>query len=93
MTHHGVHIVAQAISMKPHVILLDLELPGMDGQAVLIALKAEARTRAIPVVMCSGSTDARWQTLATKHGSTACVAKPASPELLVDVVYRALAAA
>jgi two-component system, cell cycle response regulator DivK len=34
----------------PHVILMDIRLPGMDGMAALQRLKGEARTAAIPVV-------------------------------------------
>jgi CheY-like chemotaxis protein len=37
----------------PHVILLDVTMPDMDGFAVLEKLKQDARTKAIPVVMFS----------------------------------------
>jgi two-component system response regulator len=39
----------------PKVILLDLKLPGLDGRAVLRALRADERTRHIPIVIVSAS--------------------------------------
>jgi signal transduction histidine kinase/CheY-like chemotaxis protein len=39
--------------VRPDAVLLDIRLPGIDGWAVLRALKAEQRTREIPVVVVS----------------------------------------
>ena len=39
--------------IRPSVVLLDIRLPGMDGWAVLEALKADPATRDIPVVVVS----------------------------------------
>jgi two-component system cell cycle response regulator DivK len=35
---------------QPHLILMDIQLPGMDGLAATVLLKQDAATRAIPVV-------------------------------------------
>ena len=42
-----------AKSLLPHIILLDVMMPGMDGWSVLRALKADPATSAIPVIMVS----------------------------------------
>lgn len=42
--------------LKPHLITLDLALPGADGQAVLQRLKADPATRDVPVVVISAFT-------------------------------------
>ena len=39
--------------MRPDAVLLDIRLPGIDGWAVLQALKAEPETRDIPVIVVS----------------------------------------
>jgi len=47
--------LALALAEQPQLILLDLHLPEMDGWAVLRQLRADARTRGIPVVAVSAS--------------------------------------
>ena len=49
-----VHLTRQDM---PDLILLDLKLPRMDGLEVLQKLKADGRTRSIPIVMLSSSTE------------------------------------
>jgi len=44
---------------RPAVVVLDVTLPGMNGEMVLQALKADRATRDIPVLMCSGWSEAR----------------------------------
>jgi CheY-like chemotaxis protein len=44
-------------SDMPDLILLDLKLPRMDGLEVLRKLKTDGRTRSIPIVMLSSSTE------------------------------------
>jgi two-component system cell cycle response regulator DivK len=39
-----------AREQQPNLILMDIQLPGMDGLAATIALKADAATRSIPVI-------------------------------------------
>jgi CheY-like chemotaxis protein len=42
-------------AVRPHLILLDLNMPGMDGCEVLRQVKSDSQTRSIPVVMLSTS--------------------------------------
>ncbi|MBI3368617.1 MAG: PAS-domain containing protein [Burkholderiales bacterium] len=50
--HEG---LALAAMHRPHLVLLDIQLPGMDGFEVLRRLRADARTAAIPVVAVSAN--------------------------------------
>jgi DNA-binding response OmpR family regulator len=43
-----------AATEEPHVILLDVVMPDMDGAAVCRALKGNSKTRPIPVIMMTG---------------------------------------
>ena len=45
-----------ATRLRPDVLLLDIMLPGIDGFEVLEALRADPRTRDVPVVVVSNST-------------------------------------
>jgi CheY-like chemotaxis protein len=60
----------------PDLILLDLKMPQMDGLAVLDAIRSEARTRSIPVVMLSTSGEDRDIQDSYAHGASAYVIKP-----------------
>jgi DNA-binding response OmpR family regulator len=87
--------LAQAGARRPGVILLDMRMPGMDGFAVLRALKASKATADIPVITMTGSpdlrTDARARVLAL--GAADFVAKPFDIDMLVEEVRLFLAAA
>ena len=52
----GRRAIDLARQLKPHLITLDLALPGTDGHGVLETLKADATTRDIPIVVISAFT-------------------------------------
>jgi PAS domain S-box-containing protein len=47
--------LARALALNPDVVLLDMQLPDMDGLQVLQRLKADEATRALPVVVLSAN--------------------------------------
>jgi CheY-like chemotaxis protein len=71
---------------QPMAILLDLELPLMDGATLRWLLLSEPRWAKIPVVVCSGDADA----VASRSlpGIERWLGKPFSPTMLVDAVQR-----
>ncbi len=50
--------LAKARAEKPSLVLLDIMMPRMNGEAVLTALKQDPATRAIPVIMLTAKQDA-----------------------------------
>ncbi|WP_135229575.1 response regulator [Deinococcus fonticola] len=60
----------------PDLILLDLNMPHMDGLAVLDAVRADRRLREIPVVMLTTSGEEGDIKACYEHGATAYVVKP-----------------
>lgn len=50
----GVEMMKQLYLAKPDLIVLDVELPDVDGRELLAALKKDPRTFSIPVVVWSG---------------------------------------
>ena len=54
--YDGKTALSLARRLKPHLITLDLALPGVDGHAVLQRLKADPDTRDIPIVVISAFT-------------------------------------
>jgi CheY-like chemotaxis protein len=69
----------------PELILLDVEMPEMDGWEVCARLKGDPATASIPVVFLSGHDDAQERARAFESGAADYVAKPAEP---VEVLAR-----
>ena len=63
-------------SNRPKVIFLDLKLPKVNGLEVLRRLKAEPRTRAIPVVVWSSSQEERDMVESYEIGMNSYIVKP-----------------
>jgi two-component sensor histidine kinase/CheY-like chemotaxis protein len=75
----------------PRMILLDLKLPKIDGWEVLRRVKADARTRAIPIVVFSSSWEDRDVQQALGLGARSYVVKPVDFKDYVEAVRTALA--
>jgi ribonuclease P protein subunit RPR2 len=71
----------------PDAIVLDVNLPGMDGLAFCRQLKRDPATKAIPIVVLSGS-DGGTADAALASGAEAFLRKPFSPLELLSVVER-----
>lgn len=67
---------AHATAPRADLVLLDLNLPRLDGRAVLRALKADPTMWRIPVVVLSNSSDAADVAAAYDLGASAFVTKP-----------------
>jgi signal transduction histidine kinase/DNA-binding response OmpR family regulator len=78
----GVRLAREA---RPDVITLDVLMPGMDGWAVLKALKADPGTAGIPVVMVSMVDD---KEIGYALGASDYVLKPFDREKLAEVLRR-----
>jgi two-component system response regulator len=70
----------------PSLILLDLNMPRMDGREVLAAIKQDPELRRIPVLVFSTSTAPDDVRLAYELGGNSYIAKPGSYGGLVDVM-------
>ena len=75
--------LALAHELKPDAIVLDMNLPAMDGWTVLDHLKHHPATRHIPVhIVSAGETDGRANAL--RAGAVAFLQKPLDKEHLED---------
>jgi CheY-like chemotaxis protein len=73
-------------SVHPRVVLLDLKLPRVDGLEVLQQLKADPRTRPIPVVVLTSSRQERDLVKSYQLGVNSYVVKPLDFAQFVDAV-------
>ncbi|MBC7905286.1 MAG: response regulator [Rhodospirillaceae bacterium] len=84
--HRSGRYADPASSPRPGLILLDLNMPGMDGRAALTALKADADLRRIPVVILSTSKADEDVARSYDLGANSFVSKPVTFDGLVEVV-------
>ncbi|HWW61805.1 MAG TPA: response regulator [Thermoanaerobaculia bacterium] len=78
--------IDQAEAHTPDVILLDMMMPGMDGASTFHALRANAKTAAIPIIFLTTKT-----TGAEQLGARGVMLKPFNPMTLADEVRAVLA--
>ena len=67
----------------PDLILLDIEMPEMDGFAVLKELKADSRYKAIPVIFLTAKIDPAVEIRGFELGVIDFIGKPFSPPVLI----------
>lgn len=65
-----------ASSPRPHLILLDLRLPKVDGLEVLRRIKADGELRALPIVVLTTSAAEGDMVTAYSHGAGSYLVKP-----------------
>jgi CheY-like chemotaxis protein len=80
---------AERPDQNPKLILLDLKLPKVDGSEVLKRIRADERTRLIPVVMMSSSAEGRDIAESYKLGVNSYVVKPVEFDQFSETVAKA----
>jgi CheY-like chemotaxis protein len=87
----GPAAVQSAIREAPSVILMDLQLPGVDGWEITRQLKAEAATQEIPIIAVSAHVFPSDIARAFEAGCTKFLKKPCDPQTVVDEIRAVLA--
>lgn len=86
----GVEAVRLAGEMLPALVLMDMSLPHMDGWEAVRRLKADPRTRAIPVIAVTAFALDYAERDALAAGCDDYLVKPCTPDRLVGAVSKAL---
>ena len=81
----GAH-AGRRIENTPRLVLLDLKLPKVDGLEVLRSIKADPRTRNIPVVMLTSSNEQRDVVKSYHLGVNSYIVKPVSYTQFAEAV-------
>ncbi|MDP2095881.1 MAG: diguanylate cyclase [Hydrogenophaga sp.] len=87
MVTQGKQAVQFCVDRQPDLVLLDVEMPDMDGFQVLEALKAEDVTRNIPVIFVTAHTSTDMETRCLKAGAVDFISKPINPSVVKARVY------
>ncbi|MFN6935158.1 MAG: response regulator [Tsuneonella sp.] len=82
----GAEGLGVAIEWHPHLILLDVMMPGMDGPTTFTRLREQSETADIPVVFITARTQAHEVERFYELGAWGVLAKPFDPMTLADQV-------
>jgi uncharacterized protein (TIGR02266 family) len=87
----GAQALEVARQRHPHLILIDLEMPQMDGAAACAAMRQEPALAATPIILMSATGSEENRRRCQEAGCTEFVVKPQKPEDLLGLVARVLA--
>ncbi|HEY0766874.1 MAG TPA: EAL domain-containing protein [Steroidobacteraceae bacterium] len=93
---NGTLALEAALSHDVAIVLLDVDMPGMDGYSVCRRLRAESRFASVPIVMVTGHEDSAAISRAFEAGATDFISKPVNWALLprrLEYILRNAAAA
>ncbi len=79
----GDEACAAAVRDHPDLVLIDWQMPRMDGRAATCKLKADPKTRAIPIVMLTTRSQTEDKVAALEAGVQDFLVKPAEPRELI----------
>jgi CheY-like chemotaxis protein len=74
------------MAIRPQLILLDLKMPKMDGLEVLRRIRSDERTKLLPVVILTTSTEDRDRIESYKLGANSYIRKPVDFHQFADAV-------
>jgi len=84
---HDGFAAGQAVGkFEPHVIILDLIMPGVDGYQLCTMLKDDPATAGIRIIAITGDPNPTASRKIVKLGAELCLAKPLKKQLLLDAV-------
>jgi two-component system response regulator len=86
LRHEGAH--KDAGGEPPGLILLDLNMPGMDGRQTLKIIKQDVALKRIPVIILTTSGDERDVKTCYQLGANTYVQKPVSFDGLIEAIQR-----
>jgi DNA-binding response OmpR family regulator len=88
---NGYDGLAAARSEGPDAIVLDLMLPGIDGQQICTMLKRDLRFRDVPIVILSARSQLKDVETSMQCGADAYVSKPFDYKVLLEQLEKLLA--
>lgn len=87
----GEAALEQIRAQEPDLVLLDLQMPKLDGLAVLETVRRDSRFAGLPVVALTASAMRGDKERILEAGFTDYLAKPAGPDQVREIVARLLA--
>ncbi len=80
--------IASSKYFRPNLILLDLNMPRIDGREALARIKSDSQLKNIPILILSTSREAQDIELSKKAGASSFLCKPKMFEDLTDMLEK-----
>ena len=80
----GVSALKAAVERVPHLALIDLMMPGLDGYEVTRRMRRDQATRDVPIVIVTAAAEESQAAKALEAGADAYMKKPFSPRDLLS---------
>lgn len=87
--HDGFHAGTLMTTLRPDVVVLDLRMPGMDGQEVCRLIKSNENTRHIEVLAMTAHPSPENERKMLECGARVCLPKPLDMEALLGEIEKA----
>jgi CheY-like chemotaxis protein len=88
--YDGFNAVKAAISFQPHLVLLDIEMPGMDGYATAHEIRRRASKHSLVLIAYTANSDSQSVAAAARAGFDLHIGKPCEIPQLLGLLERAV---
>ena len=90
---NGVQALELCLSTKPDIMLVDVNMPLLDGLGLIEAIRGTHDHRFLPILMLTTESQAHLREKGKQLGATGWVVKPFKPEHILTVVKKIIGAA
>jgi CheY-like chemotaxis protein len=88
--HNGHQALDKALESPPDLVVTDIAVPGLDGIELCRRLRADVRTRQVPVIAITGYDDRQYPDRARLAGADHVLIKPCDVQVLICEARRLL---
>lgn len=90
IAENGQEAIDKAFTKAPHLILMDMQMPVMDGWQAVPILKADERTKHIPIIAFTAQAKPEDKVRTKDIGCAEHYSKPMDPEELLTLIQKYL---
>lgn len=90
IAENGQEAIDKAFSKTPHLILMDMQMPVMDGWHAVPILKADDRTKHVPIIAFTAQAKPEDKVRTKEIGCAEHYSKPMDPEELLTLIQKYL---
>jgi PAS domain S-box-containing protein len=87
VAHNGLEAVTLAAEINPNIILMDIQMPVLDGLEAIRRLRADSRFRSVPIVAFTALAMSGNRERCLEAGATEYLSKPVNLKYLENIIY------